>query len=85
MWGEEEMKELESQTLAFGSWRVATGDCNLGTKRVAIWNCNREIQKWLPSKIVTMKEIGLEIIFFLLGFLNLEKIFLNCRTNSEKK
>ena len=81
MWGEEETKELESQTLAFGSWRVATWDCNPGTKRVT----NREIQKWLPSKIVTVNEIELEIIFFLLGFLNLEKLFLNCRTNSEKK
>ena len=41
--------------------------------------------KWLPSKIVTMKEIGLGIIIFLLGFLNLERLFLNCRTNSGKK
>ena len=34
--------------------------------------------KRLPSKIVTMKEIELIIIFFLLGFLN-------SRTNSGKK
>ena len=42
-------------------------------------------RKGLPSKIVTMKEIGLRIIFFLLGFLNLEKLFLYCKTNSRKK
>ena len=41
--------------------------------------------KGLPSKIITMKEIELGIIFFLLGFLNLEKPFLNCRTKSGKK
>ena len=40
--------------------------------------------KGLLSEIVTVKEIGLEIIFFLLGFLNLEKLFLNCRTNLGK-
>ena len=37
------------------------------------------------SKIVIVKEIRLGIIFFLLGFLNLEKIFLNYRKNSKKK
>ena len=36
------------------------------------------------SKIVIVKEIRLGIIFFLLGFLNLEKLFLNCGTNSGK-
>ena len=54
--------------------------------------------KGLPSKIVTVKEIGLRIskivimkeirlriIFFLLGFLNLEKQILNCRTNLGKE
>ena len=41
--------------------------------------------KGLPSEFVTVKEIGLGIIFFLLGFLNLEKLFLNCRANSGKK
>ena len=35
-------------------------------------------------KIVIVKEVRLGIIFFLLGFLNLEKLFLNCRTNSGK-
>ena len=41
--------------------------------------------KRLPSEIVIVKEIGLGIIFFLLGFLNLEKLFLNYMTNSRKK
>ena len=41
--------------------------------------------KRLPSEIVTVKEIGLRIIFFLLGFLNLEKLFLNYMTNLRKK
>ena len=41
--------------------------------------------KRLPSEIVIVKEIRLGIIFFLLGFLNLEKLFLNCRANSGKK
>ena len=54
--------------------------------------------KWLPSEIVIVKEIGLGIskivivkeirlgiIFFLLGFLNLENFFLNYRKNSRKK
>ena len=54
--------------------------------------------KGLPSKIVTVKEIGLgiskivimkeirlRIIFFLLGILNLEKKFFNCRKNLGKK
>ena len=36
-------------------------------------------------KIVIVKEVRLGIIFFLLGFLNLEKLFLNCRTYSGKK
>ena len=37
------------------------------------------------SKIVIMKEIRLRIIFFLLGILNLEKKFFNCRKNLGKK
>ena len=41
--------------------------------------------KELLSKIVTMKEIRLRIIFFLLVFLILGKLFLNCRTNSRKR
>ena len=41
--------------------------------------------KGLPSKIVTVEDKGLGIIFFLLVFLNLGKLFLNCRTNSRKK
>ena len=88
------MNELESQSLALGSWGVAVWDCNHGTERVVVWNCNYErdrvgncclkLYKRLLSEIVTVKEIGLEIIFFLLGFLNLEKLFLNYRTNSGK-
>ena len=39
----------------------------------------------LPSKIVTMEHKWLEIIFFLLVFLNLRKLILNCRTNSRKR
>ena len=45
MWGEEEMNELESQSLALGSWGVAVWDCNRGTERVVVWNCNCETQK----------------------------------------
>ena len=41
--------------------------------------------KGLPSKIVTVEHIGLGIIFFLLVFLNLRKLILNCRTNSRKR
>ena len=41
--------------------------------------------KMLPSKIVTMEHKWLEIIFFLLVFLNLRKLILNCRTNSRKR
>ena len=41
--------------------------------------------KWLPSKIVTVEHKGLGIIFFLLVFLNLRKLILNCRTNSRKR
>ena len=41
--------------------------------------------KMLPSKIVTMEHKWLEIIFFLLVFLNLRKLILNCRTNSGKR
>ena len=41
-------------------------------------------QKGLLFEIVTVKEIGSGIIFFLLGFLNLEKLFLNRETNSGK-
>ena len=40
--------------------------------------------KRLLSEIVIVKEIGSGIIFFLLGFLNLEKLFLNYGTNSGK-
>ena len=39
----------------------------------------------LPSKIVTMEHKWLEIIFFLLVFLNLRKLILNCMTNSGKR
>ena len=38
--------------------------------------------KGLPSKIVAVEDKGLVIIFFLLVFLNLRKLILNCRTNS---
>ena len=38
--------------------------------------------KGLPSKFVTVEHKGLVIIFFLLVFLNLRKLILNCRTNS---
>ena len=38
--------------------------------------------KGLPSKFVTVEHKGLVIIFFLLVFLNLRKVILNCRTNS---
>ena len=38
--------------------------------------------KELPSKIVAVEDKGLVIIFFLLVFLNLRKLILNCRTNS---
>ena len=41
--------------------------------------------KNLPSKIITVEHKGLGIIFFLLVFLNLRKIILNCRTNSGKR
>ena len=41
--------------------------------------------KGLPSKIVAMEHKGLGIIFFLLVFLNLRKLILNCRTNSGKR
>ena len=41
--------------------------------------------KGLPSKIVAMEHKGLGIIFFLLIFLNLRKLILNCKTNSGKK
>ena len=41
--------------------------------------------KGLPSKIVTMEHKWLEIIFFLLVFLYLGKLFLNYRTNLRKK
>ena len=37
--------------------------------------------KGLPSKFVTVEHKGLVIIFFLLVFLNLRKLILNCRTN----
>ena len=45
MWGEEEMKELESQNLALGSWGVAVWDCNHGTQRVVVRNCNYGTQR----------------------------------------
>ena len=63
MWGEEEM-ELESQNLELGGWGVAIWDCNHWTKRVAIWNLFEIVtveHKGLSSEIVTMKEIGLGI------------------------
>ena len=41
--------------------------------------------KGLPSKIVIMEHKGLGIIFFLLVFLNLRKLILNCRTNLGKR
>mgnify|MGYP007088572225 CR=1 FL=1 len=41
--------------------------------------------KGLPSKIVTREHKRLGIIFFLLVFLNLRKLILNCRTNSGKR
>ena len=41
--------------------------------------------KGLPSKIVAMEHKRLGIIFFLLIFLNLRKLILNCKTNSGKK
>ena len=41
--------------------------------------------KGLPSKIVTVEHKWLGIIFFLLVFLNLRKLILNCRTNSRKR
>ena len=41
--------------------------------------------KMLPSKIVTMEHKWLEIIFFLLVFLNLRKLILNCRINAGKR
>ena len=41
--------------------------------------------KGFPSKIVTMEHKELGIIFFLLVFLNLRKLILNCRTNSIKR
>ena len=41
--------------------------------------------KGLPSKIITKEHKRLGIIFFLLVFLNLEKLILNCRKNSKKK
>ena len=40
--------------------------------------------KGLPSKIVTVEHKRLGIIF-LLVFLNLRKLILNCRTNSGKR
>ena len=40
--------------------------------------------KGLPSKIVIVEHKGLGIIFFLLVFLNLRKLILNCKTNSGK-
>ena len=39
----------------------------------------------LSSKIVNVKHKGLGVIFFLLVFLNLRKLILNCRTNSRKR
>ena len=41
--------------------------------------------KDLPSKIVTLKHKGLRIILFLLLFLHLRKLILNCRTTSGKR
>ena len=41
--------------------------------------------KGLPSKIVIVEHKWLGIIFFLLVFLNLRKLILNCRTNSGKR
>ena len=41
--------------------------------------------KGLPFKIVTVEHKKLRIIFFLLVFLNLGKLILNCRTNSRKR
>ena len=41
--------------------------------------------KELLFKIVTMEQKWLRIILFLLVFLNLRKLILNCRTNSGKK
>ena len=41
--------------------------------------------KGLPFKIVIVEHKWLGIIFFLLVFLNLRKLILNCRTNSGKR
>ena len=41
--------------------------------------------KELLFKIVTMEHKGLRIILFLLVFLNLRKLILNCSTNLGKK
>ena len=41
--------------------------------------------KGLQFEIVTMKEIGLRVIFFLLGFLNLEKLFFQLWDKFRKK
>ena len=60
--------------------------------RLELWNtksCCFEIvtveHKGLLSKFVTMEHKGLEIILFLLVFLYLGKLILNCRTNSTKR
>ena len=84
MWGEEEMKELESQSLVLGSWRVAIWDYNCGTQRLSSKFVTME-HKGLSSKFVTVEYKGLGIIFFLLVFLNLGKQILNCRTYSGKR
>jgi len=37
--------ELESHSLALGSWRVVVWDCDRETQRAAIWNCNYRTQR----------------------------------------
>ena len=78
------MKELENQILVLGSWRVAVWDCNHGTQKIMFKIVTVE-HKELTFKIITVEHKGLRLIFFLLVFLDLRKLILNCRINSGKR
>ena len=77
------MKGLESQSLVLGSWMVPFEIVIVEHKGLLFKIVTVE-HKGLPSKIVAVEDKGLVIIFFLLVFLNLRKLILNCRTNSWK-
>ena len=77
------MKGLESQSLVLGSWMVPFEIVIVEHKGLLFKIVTVE-HKGLPSKIVAVEDKGLVIIFFLLVFLNLRKLILNCRKNSWK-